>query len=162
MSRHAITLLQATLGKRPERLDAVDVRLGGGKLMLSMFNAKMLGVADVNEPVVTRPSVRVNDGLQRDAPADSAPQRLLAAVRHDFGIDAPPAFEDAEDNGLAPASSFAAHPVRAEVALSIPTSPRSMKTSRSQASSRRRRIFRKTAFVDRGEIPVKAALCSRR
>lgn len=84
MFRDAIELLKSPLGKGPERLDAIDVRLRGRELMRSVLEAEMVGVAHVNEPVVAGPSIRVNDSVQGNMAANNAPERPLTAIRHDL------------------------------------------------------------------------------
>jgi hypothetical protein len=47
----------------PEPLDAVDVVAAFGKLIFAMINSTMLAVADINQAVVTKPVIRVDDAL---------------------------------------------------------------------------------------------------
>ena len=48
--RHAVELLQAAFGTRPETFYPVDVNVADGKNICRMINAQMFAVADYNEP----------------------------------------------------------------------------------------------------------------
>lgn len=83
--RHAVELLQATFGIRPETFDAVDMRIAGDKLILRVIDAVMFIKADIDQTVVAAPAVRMNDRVQRNTPANNVLQRFSLHVRHDFG-----------------------------------------------------------------------------
>lgn len=117
--RDAVELLEATLGETPETLNAVDVMCALHELVLTVMNSKMLCVPDINQAVVTAPTVTVDDRVERDATAHNGLQSALFAVRHDLRVNASVSFEDAEDDGLATgcATAFATHATSAEVRL---------------------------------------------
>jgi len=69
--RHTVELLQPTFSIAPEALDAVDMTQFISELVLSMMDAIMFRVTDINESIVTAPTVRVNNGLDRDATASN-------------------------------------------------------------------------------------------
>ena len=119
VSRYAIELADATLGVAPEALDPIDVALSFDELILAMFDAQMLLVADIHQAVVASPAVAMNDDVGFNFASNNSLKRLLRAIRDDLGVDPAVTFEDAEDNGLAagPAASLAANPTRTEVAL---------------------------------------------
>ena len=104
-------------GCAPEALNAIDVMCALHELVLTMTDSKMLGVPDINQAVVTAPTVAVDDRVERDATTHNGLQSALFAVRHDLGVNASGSFEDAEDDGLArgPATSLASHATSAEV-----------------------------------------------
>ncbi len=116
-SRNSIELLQATLSIAPEALNAIDVMCALHKLIVAMIDSIMLTVADINQAVVAAPPIRVDDGSERDATANNGLQSRLFTVRHDLGINASIALEDAEDDGLATGSStsLATNPSSPEV-----------------------------------------------
>lgn len=117
MRRDAVKLSQATFGERPKALNAVDVIVADGKLILSVIDPEVFAVTDINQPIVAAPSVRVNDRFRLDATANDGLQRLLFAVRHNLGIDRTVAFEDAEDDCFArrAATALAAYTPGTEV-----------------------------------------------
>ena len=53
---HALKLLEAGLGKAPERLDAVDVRGPLDEFVLAVADAKVTVKAHVHQPVVAAPT----------------------------------------------------------------------------------------------------------
>jgi len=69
----AIKFGQAALGEAPEGFDAIDVGATTGEGFL-LVDAHMFVVADVDEAVVARPSVRTDDALGIDPPANDGPE----------------------------------------------------------------------------------------
>jgi hypothetical protein len=69
--RHAVELLEATLGIAPEALDAVDVALFISELVGAMTHPEVLRIADINEPVVAALAVRVDHRIGGDATANN-------------------------------------------------------------------------------------------
>ena len=118
-SRDAVELLEPALTVAPEAFDPVDVVRATNKLIFAMMNSEVLRVSDINQAIVTAPAVRVDDGVERDAPANNGLQSRLFAVGHDLRVNAAISLEDAEDDSLAgsAAPAFAANTTRAEVRL---------------------------------------------
>ena len=87
------------------------------------MNTKMLGIAEINQPVVATPAVAVDDALNGDLSPDDLLQSALPAVGDDFRVDPALPLEEAEDRLLEGAASplspalEAAYPSGAEVAL---------------------------------------------
>ncbi len=65
-SRHAVELLQATFGKRPETFNSVDVNIAGSENIFRVIDSQMLGISDINQTVVAAPAVRMNHRVERD------------------------------------------------------------------------------------------------
>ena len=116
---HAFELLEAGFGEAPEGLDAVCVRGAMDELVLSVADAEVAVEADVHQPVVAAPAVGVDHRRRVDFAADNGLQGLFRAIRDNFRVHLPAAFEQAKDNGFAARAPapFAAHPPRAEVAF---------------------------------------------
>ena len=116
---NAVELGQATFGKAPEALDAVDVVLALSKLMSLVVHSEMLLIPHIDQSVIARPAVGMDDGFQADAAQNGLAQRLSATIRDDLGVDTAVALEDAKNDGLArsAATAFAPDAARAEVAL---------------------------------------------
>lgn len=57
---HAPELREAYLGATPEALDAVDVRFAAYELILGMIDPEVT-VANFHEPVITPPTIGVDD-----------------------------------------------------------------------------------------------------
>jgi hypothetical protein len=93
------------------------VGLKVGELVVVVPDAEVLGVADVDQAVVTSPAVAVNDAGQVDLAADGLQQRGFLGVGNDLRVNMAVAFEDAEDDRLAAglAASLAANALGAEV-----------------------------------------------
>src|SRR5437868_2934690 len=87
------------------------------KHIVRMKHAKMLTVSDINQPIITAPSVRMNHGLKRNMSTNHLLQRAFAAIRADLSIDRTVTFEDAKDDGLATgsASTLATHTASTKV-----------------------------------------------
>ncbi len=89
------------------------------ELVTSMIDSVMLRVADIDQPIIAAPAVRVDGNVRRDATTNYRLKCALLAVGDDLRVHAPITLEDAEDDGLArrPAPAFAAHAASAEVTL---------------------------------------------
>ncbi len=84
---YAIELGEPPLGVVPERLDAVDMVLAPGELVVAVVDPEVLVEADVDQAVVTPPAVGVNDGAGVDLAPDHRLQRGFRTVGDDLGID---------------------------------------------------------------------------
>ena len=113
----AVELSQAVLGIAPEGFDAVDVRSSVGEFIAAVVDAQVLGVAHVDQAIVARPTVGMDDAVQVDVSSNGFAQSVFLHVGDDLGVDAVTAFEHAEDDGLVPgaASTFTPDPSWAEV-----------------------------------------------
>ena len=87
------------------------------ELVLTMIDAKMFGVTDINQAVITAPTIGMDDRVQGHATANYGLKCAFPAIRHDFGIDTAVALEDTENDGLArgAAATFASDSTSAEV-----------------------------------------------
>src|SRR4028118_1392292 len=113
---HAHDLLEAGFSQAAERFDAGAMRGAEDEFIRAVAEAQVAGKADVHQPVVTAPAV----GVEPRRPVWFAPNPplpgLVRAVRDDFRVALPAAFEPAEDEGVtacAPAP-FPADATRAE------------------------------------------------
>lgn len=79
----------------------------------------MLRVADINQPVVATPSIRVDDCLRCNATANNRLQGGFRAVRHDLRVDFTLTLQEPEDRSLTrcPAPVLAPDTTSAEVAF---------------------------------------------
>jgi hypothetical protein len=116
---HAAELHQAGLRHAPEAFDAVNVSRAARELIAVVPHAVVLLVAHVHDAVVRAKAIGMNGRRQLDFAANNRLQTGFLAVRHDFGIDPPVSFVDAEDDGFTAraAPTFAADAARAEVRL---------------------------------------------
>ena len=116
---HALKLLKPRFGKAPKRLDAVDVRGAEDEFVLAVADAKVAIEADVHQPVVAAPTVRIDHGRDINFAVNDGLQDLFRTVGHDFRVHLPAALEQAEDAGFAtgPAAAFAPHATRTGVAF---------------------------------------------
>ncbi len=84
-----------------------------------MADSVMLRVANINQPVIAAPPIRIDDGAGCDTTANNPLQSALFTIGDDLREDAAISFEDAEDDGLArgSATALATHATSAEVRL---------------------------------------------
>lgn len=68
----AVKLCQPHFSKTPETLDAIDMVPALCELICTMINTIMLVVTDVDETVVSLPSIGVNDAFQIDMATDNS------------------------------------------------------------------------------------------
>lgn len=119
MRGDSMRLPQAMFSVTPEALNAVDMARASGELIAPMINPVMLRVADIHQPVVSAPPIRVDNRVERDPTANNRLQSGLLAVRHDLGVDAPVTLQETEDRRLPTCTTpaLAAHPACAEIAF---------------------------------------------
>lgn len=109
--RDTVELREAALGQAPKAFDAVDMVRAVGELIIRMTDPEMFLVPDIDQTVVAPPTVRVDDGLGSHATPNYGLQSTPGAVGDDLRVNAPVAFEDAEDDGFAarPATPLSAN-----------------------------------------------------
>ena len=95
----SVELSQAALGEAPEGFDAVDMSAAVGKGLL-LVDAHVLVVADIDQAIVTGPTIGADDALRVDPPPNDGSQGISGTIVNDLGIDLPLALEDAEDGLL--------------------------------------------------------------
>ena len=95
----------------------VDVNVADGKNIKRVINALMFAVADIKQPVISAPAVRMNYRINRNTSANNVLQRLPSRVWNNFGEDTTISFVDSKDDGFArgAATTLAAHPTRPEI-----------------------------------------------
>ena len=86
MWAHAVELHEPCLCKGPEGLNAVDVITSPGELITAVMDAKMLFVSQVNQAVISTPSIGVYNALDVHLSANDGLESGLSAVGHDFGV----------------------------------------------------------------------------
>jgi hypothetical protein len=106
----SVELLQSSLGEAPEALNAVDVMCAAHELVLPMMNSEVLGITNIDQTVLATPPIRVDNRFGSHATANNGLKCGFLAVRHNPGINAAVAFEDAEDDGLATGSTASLAP----------------------------------------------------
>ena len=63
---------------------------------VTVVDAQMAVVADIDETIVATPTVGVDGAFKRDTPLDNGLQRSFFTVRYDLGIDPTMPLEDAK------------------------------------------------------------------
>ena len=97
----AVELGHTSLCIAPETFDTVDVPFARGELIGPVVDSEMLVKADIHQPVVTKPAIRMDNRSRVDVASDNPLQCGLGAVRHDFCVDHTLALEQTKDNRLA-------------------------------------------------------------
>jgi hypothetical protein len=97
---HASETCQTGFGESPEAFDPVDMGVTGYKLVLSVVYPEVFPVSDVDQTIITAPSVGVDDALQADLSPNDRLKSVLGTVGNDLGIDLPVSLEETENDGL--------------------------------------------------------------
>ncbi len=63
-TRHAIELMQASFGIRPETFYSVNVNVADGKDIFGMIDPQMFRISDIDKTVVAAPAVRMNHRVE--------------------------------------------------------------------------------------------------
>ena len=98
---HSTKPSQSSFGKSPKPFDTINVGVSIGKFIFSMIDTKMFSISDIDESIVTTPSVILDDAFHGDTTSDDSLQRSFGAVRDNFSIDFAIAFKNAKDDGFA-------------------------------------------------------------
>ena len=116
---HASELGKPGFGEAPETLNAADMGLPSNKFVFPVVHSEMFLVSQIDQSVISSPSVRVNDALQVDASPDNALESITTTIRHNFSVDLSLSFEYAKDDCFAVSapSSLAFYTTGAEVTL---------------------------------------------
>ena len=119
MLGHPVELHQATLGITPKALDAVDVNVASGELVVAVVDPQMLVKADIDQAVIAAPAVRVNHAGNIGLASDDGLKDDLGGIRNDFRINVLAAFEQTKDHRLLTRATAAksANPARSKVGL---------------------------------------------
>ena len=106
---HTTELVQPGFGKAPEAFDAIDMGSAPDKFILPMIDSQVLAITDIDQAVVTAPAIGIDDAIQSNTAPDDPLERCFTAVRDDFCVDTPVAFEYTKDSCFAegPATAFA-------------------------------------------------------
>ena len=112
-------LSQSHFSKAPETLDAVNVIPAINELVCTMIDTIMLVVADVDQSVVTTPTIGVNNAFRIDSASDNPLKSLLRGVGDYLGINLVSALQETENDGFTISSSpsFSSDSFGAEIAL---------------------------------------------
>ena len=117
MFRNAIELCQTSFCKTPERFDTVNVPFATGKLVVAMMNPEVFIKADIDQSVITAPSIRMNHSIWRHMSTDNGLQCCLRAIWHNLRINLSLAFQDTKDDRftICSASSFTSNTLCAKI-----------------------------------------------
>lgn len=96
---------EAAFGVAPEAFDAVDMGPPVSEFITAMIDPEMLPIADINQAIVAAPAVGIDNTLRGHLAPYNRLQRGFGAIRDDFRIDFPVAFEDAEYDSFAVCST---------------------------------------------------------
>ena len=117
-----VELGQASFGKAPESLNAVDVSPALGK-SLALVDAYMAVIAHIDQPVIPPPTIGHDHAGRVNFASDHPLESRRRTVGHDLGVDLSVTLKNAEDRLFEGSSSALArtwtspHPGRAEVSL---------------------------------------------
>lgn len=119
---HASESGEPGLRVAPEALDAVDVvaaDASAAELVGAVIDAKVPLVAHVDQAVVARPSIGMDDAVERDFATNRLQEHGFGAIGHDLGVDLVAAIGDAKHRRVASgaATDLTPDPTQTEVAL---------------------------------------------
>ena len=66
--RHAIEFCQTSFCETPERFDTVNMAFAIDKLTIPVMNPEMLIKADIDQSIITTPSIRMDHGICATCP----------------------------------------------------------------------------------------------
>ena len=92
---------KAGLGIAPEALNAVDMRVTLDTFTFAMVNAEVLFIAHIDQTVITRPFVGVNDRINGHPTPDNSLQSLGFDIGNNLSVHLSVPFEKSEHNNLA-------------------------------------------------------------
>ena len=98
---HTVKLCQSSFSIAPERLNAINMALPTGKLIVAMVHPKMLIKANIHQTIIAAPAVRMNHRADFNMAADNGLQRGFGAIWHDFRIYISHKLQYAKYNGFA-------------------------------------------------------------
>ena len=85
--RKPVKFCYPSFGKSPKGLNTVNMFLSTCKFISSMMDSVMLLVANINQAIITSPTIRVNHTIRRHFAADNSLQRCLSTIWNYFSID---------------------------------------------------------------------------
>ena len=104
-ARDSIELVQSSFGKAPEGFDAVNVAFSVGEFVFMVTNAKVFLIPEVDQAVVSRPGIAMDDAVQANFTTNNTLECLLPRVWNDLRVNVLSPFVDAEDDRFAPSST---------------------------------------------------------
>ena len=113
---HTSEPIEPGFGIAPEAFNSVNMTFTKDEFIVSVVDSKMLFITKVNEPIITSPSIRMDDAFKINSTSDDRLQCGSSAIRHDLGIDFAVSFEDAKNNSFTKSAtaSFALNSTSAE------------------------------------------------
>jgi len=106
------------LGIIPEAFNSVDMAFAMDEFILSMVETEGFFTSQIDESILPSPAIRMDDTFKSHTSSNNRVQRGSSAIRDNFCIHLPVAFEEAKDNSFSKGSttSFAFYPPGAEEA----------------------------------------------
>ena len=92
-------------GITPEAFDSIDMVFAMDEFILSMVDPKVLFITKVDESIVTSPAIGMDNAFKTHTTSDNRLQCGSPAIRDNFGIYFPIAFEDAKYNSFTESST---------------------------------------------------------
>lgn len=100
MLRYTVKLRQASFRIAPKGLDAIDMPIAIRKFILAMVYPKVFVKTNINQAIISTPTIGVNHGVRFDTPSANALQRGSGAIWHDFRIYLTMAFKQPKHYGF--------------------------------------------------------------
>ena len=116
---HATKPTEPRLGITPKTFNTIDMRPFLNKFIISMVDAKMFLVTQIDQPIIPSPSIRMDDTFKLYTSSDDGLKRLSGAIGDDFSIDLPISLENTKDYRLpqGPSPTSASYATSAEITL---------------------------------------------
>ena len=110
VSRHPLESGESVLGETPEGLDPIDVVAAICELVFAVPDPEMSRVSDINQAVIAKPAIAVDDGIEADLSPNNPLQRSFFGIWDDLSPDPITTLEDSENNRL-PAGTATSFPL---------------------------------------------------
>ena len=81
------------LGAALERFNTVNMPRTTDKLIATMMSPEIFGKTHVNQPLITAPTVGINDTPDTDTTSNDLLQRCFGRIGNNPGINLPPRFK---------------------------------------------------------------------
>ena len=103
--RHTTESTKSGFGITPAAFNSIDMRLSIDEFIGSMLNPKVIFISQVNESIITSPSISVDDTFRIYASPDNLLQSGSPAIWDDFSVDLSVSFEDTQNDCFSRGSS---------------------------------------------------------
>ena len=117
MFRYSIKLSPSSFSEAPRRFNTINMLIATSKFIFAMFDAIMLVIAYIYQPVITAPSIAVDHAFRAYFTPYNTLKGGFANTRDNLGVHFSLPFQDAKDNRFigSTTAAFAWNPLRTKI-----------------------------------------------